>query len=238
MAFKTAKSYNEERYGETFNLRNDGDFADVIFLYQSADDVLVADTHYIKSSEYSGYVHCCGKGCPACGKNIRVQTKLFIPLYNISEGKIQFWDRTMRFEPQLNHDVFANFPNPSEFVFRITRHGKPHDVNTTYAISVLSKNDVKSYSQILADFNTSMPAHYENICKDVTPSALNAMLTSNAEPAASYDEMPSYQVTPRAVVSAQPTYVPPTIDIQPAADAVVPVDAADSDEGLDDNVTF
>jgi len=108
MAFKTVKTYNEEKFGGLFLLRNDGDFADVVFLYQSIDDVLVADTHYIKSSEYTGYVHCCGSGCPACAKGIRVQTKLFIPLYNIQDHEIQFWDRTMRFEPQLNQDVFSN----------------------------------------------------------------------------------------------------------------------------------
>ena len=65
MAFKTAREYNEDRFGGLFLLRNDGDYADVIFLYRSLDDVLIADTHYIKSADYSGYVHCCGRGCPA-----------------------------------------------------------------------------------------------------------------------------------------------------------------------------
>ena len=33
MAFKTAKTYNDERFGELFMLRNDGDYADVVILY-------------------------------------------------------------------------------------------------------------------------------------------------------------------------------------------------------------
>ena len=83
MGFKSVTSYNEEKFNGLFLLRNDGDSADVIFLDRNIDDVLVADTHYVKSADYSGYVHCCGKGCPACAKGIRIQTKLFIPLYNI-----------------------------------------------------------------------------------------------------------------------------------------------------------
>ena len=127
----------EERYGNMFLLRNDGDSADVIFLYQSIDDALVADVHYIKSSSYSGYVHCCGRGCPACAKGIRIQNKLFIPLYNISANEVQFFDRSIRFENVLNNAVFSRFPNPSEFVFRITRHGAAGSMDTTYDISAV-----------------------------------------------------------------------------------------------------
>lgn len=60
MGFKSIEQFNEERYGNKFILPNDGDFADVIFLYKSAKEVLVADAHYVKSADYSGYVHCNG----------------------------------------------------------------------------------------------------------------------------------------------------------------------------------
>ena len=91
MAFKKVNDYNQEKFGGLFLLRNNGDYADVIFMYRSVDDVLVADTHYIKSADYSGYVHCQGRNCPACAKGIRVQTKLFIPMYNITDNELQFW---------------------------------------------------------------------------------------------------------------------------------------------------
>lgn len=244
MSFKTVKSYNEEKFGGLFMLRNDGEYADVIFMYQDMDDVLVADTHYIKSAEYSGYVHCCGSGCPACSKNIRVQTKLFIPLYNIDAGEIQFFDRTMRFEPQLHQDVFSKFPNPSEFVFRITRHGAAGDINTTYEIVPIGKNTVKSYSQILAENNTTFPEFYNNICRDIPAAQLYNMLnvSTNFSESNEYASMPNYQVTPRVVgTSAQPV-IPEsftTADI-PTTDIAVPEDTTDVDEleCLDDNVTF
>lgn len=208
MGFKTVKNYNEERFGGMFILRNDGDSADVIFLYRNMDDVLVADTHYIKSPEYSGYVHCCGRGCPACAKGIRVQTKLFIPVYNLTENQLQFWDRSMQFEPQLNQDVFAKYPNPSEFVFRITRKGAPRDVNTTYSIMAVAKNTELSYDKICADNNTTFPEHYSKVCKDISSGDLYRMInSSNTEASTPVSEMPSYSVTPRGVGN-RPVAVP------------------------------
>ena len=54
MAFKSMETYNKERFNNLFILANDGDYAEVIFLYEKYGDVLGADAHYIKSSEYSG----------------------------------------------------------------------------------------------------------------------------------------------------------------------------------------
>ena len=179
MAFKSVEQFNDDRYHNMFRIPNDGESVDVIFLYQSKSDMLVADVHYVRSSEYSGYVHCCGAGCPACSKGIRVQNKLFIPVYNINKGAIEFWDRTMTFEPQMQKDVFDRFPNPSEYVFRITRHGAYKDVNTRYDIVAVGRNSLMSYSQILAKFNTKMPDYYENIVKTYLVSDLTRMLVTS-----------------------------------------------------------
>ena len=180
MAFKSVEQFNDDRYHNLFRIPNDGESVDVIFLYQSKSDMLVADVHYIRSSEYAGYVHCCGAGCPACAKGIRVQNKLFIPVYNINKGAIEFWDRTMTFEPQMQKDVFDRFPNPSEYVFRITRHGAYKDVNTRYDIVAVGRNSLMSYSQILAKFNTKMPDYYENIVKTYLVSDLTRMLVTSS----------------------------------------------------------
>lgn len=231
MAFQSLQAYNEQRYGGMFLLKDDGDFADVVFLYRSVDDVLVADTHYIKSADYSGYVHCCGRGCPACAKNIRVQSKLFIPLYVIEDDEIRFWDRTMRFEPQLSNDVFRHYPNPSEFVFRITRHGKSGDINTTYDISVVGKNTVKSYDEILAGSNAVFPNYYEKVCRDVPAVELKTMLNPAPEDAAGNNEgyvspyaasIPDYQIKPRVTAKPAEVHVVPSSTISvPEAEADV-----------------
>ena len=235
MAFQKVTDYNEARFGNFFLLRNDGDFADVIFLYRSRDDELVGPTHYIKSEDYSGYVQCLGKGCPACKKGIRVQTKLFIPLYNIETGEIQFWDRSMRFESQLEQSVFKYFPNPSECVFRITRHGAAGDVNTTYQIQAIGKNTIKSYAQILAENNAKSPDYFDMVCKEFSASELQNMLNENSSSTSySADGLPNYQVRPRTNSSTSsdnlPSYTAPTVADTPEDDAEI--------EELDDNVTF
>ncbi len=206
MAFKTMEDYDESRYGGFFLLRNDKDYADVVFLYRGKSDVLVADGHYVVSPDYSGYVHCCGKGCPACGKGIRIQTKLFIPLYNYSTGKVEFWDRNIRFENQLVSDVFNNYPDPSEYVFRITRNGAYGDVNTTYSIVCMGTNsgpNCKSYSQILAENNIIFPNSYESVIKEYSSGDLYTLLNSGSDtngykgaPNQQYTA-PNYQVSPR-----------------------------------------
>lgn len=202
MAFKSMKTYNEERYGGKFILADDGDTADVIFLYQSDDDVLIADAHYIKSSEYSGYVHHLEHACPACAKGFRVQTKLFVPMYVIGADEIQFWDRTVRFETVLRQQVFNKYPNPSELVFRITRHGVANDKHTTYEITAVAKNKMISYEEILSKFNAKMPDYYSNIIREVSSETMSRMISSNSAESAPSEtyEMPKYQITPRVSV--------------------------------------
>lgn len=209
MAFKSAVQYNEERYGNFFLLPNDGNSADVVFLYRDKRDVLIADTHYIKSADYSGYVHCNGYGCPVCtnAKNIRVQTKLFIPLYNITEQKIQFWDRSNRFEVQLMNDVFDKFPNPSEYVFRVTRQGAAGDINTKYTIIPIAKNVSMPYDKILSSFGITLPEAYDRVVREFTSTELMNMLNSNpasAAPTADYVPTPRAEYVPTPAVTTEP----------------------------------
>lgn len=239
MAFKSIAQYNEDKNKDFFILPNDGDSADVVILFQSADDALVADVHYIKSAEYSGYVHCCGTGCPACAQKLRVQHKIFIPLYNIAKDKIEFWDRTTFMESQLQTDVFANYPNPSEYVFRITRHGQANDRDTRYEIRGVGRNSAYPYAKILADHNAVMPAYYEHACKEVDIATLRRMLSnSSANPSVEYDYTPTPRggYVPAASTGGAPVSDPVSVPV-PQVYNQPPVDipaADDSDDDVDD----
>lgn len=198
MAFKKLTDYNHDRYANFFILRDDGDSANVTFLYHSIDDVLVADAHYINSADYTGYIHCCGRGCPACGAGIRVQKKLFIPLYSFDEHKILFFDRNTRFESVLQNQIFSRFPDPSKLVFQITRHGKANDVNTTYDITVVGRNKTP-LEDILAQENMILPDGYDRVIKEFSAKQVAEML-NNRQPRGSYasgEELPDYTITPR-----------------------------------------
>ena len=230
MAFKSLKDYNENKYKNMFILKNDGDSADVIFLYRSSNDVLVADAHYIKSADYTGYVQCCGRGCPACGKGIRTQTKLFIPLYNCITNQIEFWDRTMRFENQLQQDVFDKYPDPSAYVFKIIRHGVSGDVNTKYEIVAIARNSAMPYDQILAEHHTAFPERYNMICKDVSIAELSSMLSSSGENSAG--DIPEYQPIPRATISAPGANT--AVDFNPSIAEEPPKELVDDIDDTDD----
>ena len=200
MGFKSIDDYNEAKYSGKFVLQNDGDSELAIFLYRDRHDVMVADAHYIKSSAYNGYVHCLDRNCPACAKGIRKQTKVFIPMYLPEKDTIVFWDRTHKFIPQLDHDLFAPYPEPVSFVFTIKRNGAAGDINTRYSISATAKNHV-AYDEILGKFNYKFPDFFENICKSVDAYTLSNWLSSSnhAEPSS---DLPDYQITPRGGASA------------------------------------
>lgn len=202
MAFKSMTEYNEERYGNMFMLRNDGDSAEVIFMYPSKDDVMMVEAHYIKSDSYSGYTQCLGKRiCPACEQGIRIQNKLFIPIYIIDSDEILFWDRNTRFFQQLDSDVFSKFADPSEFVFRITRHGVAGDFNTRYEISAVAKNNVISYDDILKKLDVKFPDYYNTVCADWSAEDYKDHLVP-AKEQVDVDSMPEYKISPRGVSQA------------------------------------
>lgn len=258
MAFKTVEMYNQDKYKGKFRLANNGDSADVIFLYRGMSDMLVADTHYLQSANYNGYVHCNGVGCALCAmrKNdgspkYRKDSKLFIPLYNITTGGIEFWDRSINFEPQMTRDVFASYPNPSEIVFKVTRRGESRDVNTTYDIRAISRNSYKSYDDILKEANAQFPAYYGNIVREFSNFELESMTShpsSNSGLAQDYvpiprggfqSSMPTTYVDISSAIGTSTTTAPTELpSMQPTAttdDDLVPMA---SEESLDVDVPW
>lgn len=196
MGFKSVAEYNDERYKGVFRIVNDGGQADVIFLLRSEEELGVWNAHYIKSAEYSGYTECCGVGCPACAKGVRVQArKVFVPLYNLANGEVEFWDRNYTFLTNvLEPSVFDNYPNPSEYVFRITRTGAANSRDTRYGVQAIAKNTVMSYDQLMAKFNLKCPDFYSNVIKSYSVDKLNQLLT----PSVNYSNLSDYVPTPRA----------------------------------------
>lgn len=252
MAFKTVADYNQDKYKGKFRLANNGDRADVIFLYRGISDMLVADTHYLQSSAYNGYVHCNGVGCSLCGirKNdgsprYRKDSKLFIPLYNITTNSIEFWDRSINFETQMTRDVFTAYPNPSEIVFQIIRHGEARDQNTTYEIRAISKNSYKSYDAILNENNIKFPDYYEHIVKEFSNFELDSMLSHPSSgnglaqdyvpvPRAGYQSsMPSAYTVDVTSVVGESNIAPSMSDVAPAtsSDGEIPFSTDSDDDG-------
>lgn len=208
MGFKSVSQYNDERYANFLMLRNDGEYADVVFLYRNYNEVLVADAHYLKFGDFSGYVQCLGKGCPACNygeRGIRVESKLFIPVYNVDTHEIQFWDRNLAYEPYFQNAVFNTTANPSEYVYRITRRGAFRDRNTRYEITIQGKNP-RTYDEIMAECGTKFPDFFNDVCKEWSLNDYNEHMqqANTSAGAVDLDSMPEYKLSPRTAPAQMP----------------------------------
>lgn len=207
MAFKSVAQIEKDTYGKFLRLTDDQQWVKGVLLYKSYDDVLSCDVHYVKSKDYSGYVHCCGSSCPACQKGISLRQKLFIPilvLADLNEGydedTVVFWDRNLSFNHYLKRDVFDKYDNPSDFVVKITRNGEYRDRNTTYSISACARftNDIDT---VMESLGVKFPDYYENVVRTVDAATLQDMLndTSATDKKSAYipQQNYSYQATPR-----------------------------------------
>lgn len=229
MAFRSMVEYNDERYGNMFILQNDGDSADVVFLYHNRNDVMYVSTHYIKSDNSNGYVQCLGQNiCPACKRGIRVQNKLFIPMYDIANDKVVFWDRSTRFFSTLDTNVFQKVSDPSEFVFRITRHGMANDINTRYEITAFARNNQISYNDILEKFDIKFPDFYNTVCADWSVSDYEQHLAPSANESVDVESMPEYKISPRGVVKANEPELPDFSDVDSSSSDSAAFEGTDS----------
>mgnify|MGYP002624412683 CR=1 FL=1 len=129
-----------------FSLKNDKDVAQVRFMYNSIDDVVGYAVHQVEIDEKKRYVNCLREynqpidDCPFCKARKFTQAKLFIPLYNIDEDKVQLWERGKKFFSKIS-SICSRYPNVVSHVFEIERNGKPRETTTTYEIYEVSQDD-------------------------------------------------------------------------------------------------
>ena len=129
-----------------FSLKNDKDVAQVRFMYNSIDDVVGYAVHQVEIDEKKRYVNCLREynepldNCPFCKARKFTQAKLFIPLYNIDEDKVQMWERGKKFFSKIS-SICSRYPNVVSHVFEIERNGKPRETTTTYEIYEVSQDD-------------------------------------------------------------------------------------------------
>lgn len=122
-------------------LGTDKETIDVVILYPSIDNVSYVKMHATDSREFP-YVRCKEDNCELCNEGSYAITKMWIPVYNIKEDRIQFWDRSSKFMHIALEKIFNKYPDPSRYVFRITRHGVKGDLHTFYELEPIAKNDI------------------------------------------------------------------------------------------------
>lgn len=144
---KDIDNYGGQGGSGFFSLKNDKDVAQVRFMYESEEDIEGFAVHSIEIDERRRNVNCLREYgqpkdvCPFCRENMPVRAKLFVPLYNIDEDKVQIWERGKKFKDKL-FSICARYPNVVSHIFEIERNGKAGDMQTTYEIYEVDKDDV------------------------------------------------------------------------------------------------
>lgn len=140
-----------DRYGGQggagyFSLKNDKDVARVRFMYNGIDDVEGYAVHQVEIDGKKRWVNCLREynqpvdTCPFCRERMFTSAKLFIPLYNIDEDKVQVWERGKKFISKIS-SICARYPDVVSHVFEIERNGKKGETTTTYEIYEVDKDD-------------------------------------------------------------------------------------------------
>lgn len=147
-------SQDVDKYGNGggagyFSLKNDKDTAKVRFLYSGIDDVVGYSVHQVQVGDSTRYVNCLRNyndpidACPLCKDHQFTSAKMFIPVYNIDEDKVQIWERGKRFFSQIS-SLCARYAGRNPLcaqVFEIERNGAKGDTNTTYGIYPIGSPD-------------------------------------------------------------------------------------------------
>ena len=142
-------NYGGQGGGGYFSLKNDKETARVRFMYAKPDDVEGFSVHEVEVDGKKRYVNCLRDYndpldvCPFCREHKPVYAKLFVPLYNIDEDKIQIWERGKKFYATLSGILARTRGHIASTVFEIERNGKPKDTATTYGIYPMEQDDIR-----------------------------------------------------------------------------------------------
>lgn len=141
-------NYGGNGGGGYFSLKNDKDVAKVRFMYNSIDDVEGYAVHKVELDGKNRWVNCIREynepmnKCPFCANKNPQYAKLFIPLYNIDEKKIQIWERGKKFFSKLS-SICARYPDLVHHIFEIERNGAAGSMDTTYEIYEVDDDDTR-----------------------------------------------------------------------------------------------
>ena len=145
-----ADNYGGSGGGGYFSLKEDGDTARVRFAYNSINDLEGYAVHEVEIDGRKRYVNCLRdynspiEDCPFCRERNRQVAKLFVPVYNIDEDKMQVWERGKKYFAKMTSLIsrYSNADTPfCGQVFDVERHGKKGDTSTQYEIYPVGSAD-------------------------------------------------------------------------------------------------
>ena len=181
-----AEHYGGQGGAGFFSLRNDKEVAEIRILYNGIEDVEGLSVHEVKVNDKKRYVNCLREynqpidDCPFCRDHYPTQAKLFVPVYNVKEDKVQIWERGKKFFSKMS-SLCSRYQNLVSHVFEVERNGKPHDTGTTYESFEIDQDDTS-----LEDFD--VPEIVGGVVLDKTAEDMEYYLESGEFPPTDDDE--------------------------------------------------
>lgn len=124
--------------GNWFSLKNDGDTANVKFMYSGMDDVEGYSVHELKFADNRRVLVNCLRDynspiddCPLCKAGYQIKPKVFVPLYDNDTEEVKIWERGKNFFKKIS-SISARYKPLVAHNFDIERHGAKGDMKTEY----------------------------------------------------------------------------------------------------------
>lgn len=143
-----ADKYGGSGGGSFFVLKDDGDSANIRFLYDDIMDIEGFAVHQVEMPDgKKRYVNCLRNygdpidNCPLCREKFKVMTRLFLKVYNEDDKECQVWERGKSYYNDLRILCSRYKPLHDEIV-EITRSGKKGDKQTKYAAFPVENSSV------------------------------------------------------------------------------------------------
>lgn len=145
------ENYGGQGGGGFFTIKEDKGVKQVRFMYNSFEDVQGYAVHEVELDGKRRYVSCLRNyndpidKCPFCAAHKPQFAKAFIPVYDVEEGKVKWWERGKSFFSKISSICarYAEKDNLVQSIFEIERNGKPGDMKTSYEIYFVEKDDTQ-----------------------------------------------------------------------------------------------
>lgn len=167
---------------EWLKLQNDGDVARVQFMYENYSDFTdIFACHKVKIDGKDRYVDCKRNydspldDCPLCAAGVAVSPVMMLTMYDHADGKIKIWERGKTFRKKME-GLFNRYPNLSNMVFEIERHGAKGDNKTTYDIYPITDAEPVDLSEL------ERPEFVGSFILDKTPDEMVTYLNTGEFP--------------------------------------------------------
>lgn len=137
------------------SLKDDKDTGKIRLLYEGAEDIEGFVVHRVQVGDYELPVNCLFDSdgtvsdCPFCKAGLKRQARVYIPVFDETDGAIKFWDRPNSFYSQLS-SLCGRFPHIVSQVFDVERHGAKGK-KSDYSFYPVGQPDGTTVDDILAD---------------------------------------------------------------------------------------